>query len=109
MAQALSVSDLGAAGIRVVRLQYPDLHGICRGKDIPIGAFEHAAHEGIGFVEAIMTVDLRHNVIAGFEQGFPDIVARPDLSTLAALPTSVRLVLRRFDPSWTTRYLSSAW
>jgi len=73
MAQTLSVSELDAAGIRVVRLQYPDLHGICRGKDIPIGAFEHAADEGIGFVEAIMTVDLRHNVTAGFEQGFPDI------------------------------------
>jgi glutamine synthetase len=93
MAQALSVSDLDAAGIRVVRLQFPDLHGICRGKDIPVGAFEHAAHEGIGFVEAIMTVDLRHNVIAGFESGFPDIVARPDLSTLAALPWDPRVAV----------------
>ena len=33
-----------------------------------------------------MTVDLRHNVVAGFEQGFPDILARPDLTTLVALP-----------------------
>ena len=86
MAQTLSVSELDAAGIRVVRLQYPDLHGICRGKDIPIGAFAHAADEGIGFVEAIMTVDLRHNVISGFERGFPDFVARPDLATLVPLP-----------------------
>ena len=93
MAQTLSVSELDAAGIRVVRLQYPDLHGICRGKDIPIGAFAHAAEEGIGFVEAIMTVDLRHNVIAGFEQGFPDIVARPDLSTLVALPWDPRVAV----------------
>ena len=93
MAQTLSVSELDAAGIRVVRLQYPDLHGICRGKDIPVGAFEHAAEEGIGFVEAIMTVDLRHNVIAGFETGFPDIVARPDLATLAALPWDPRVAV----------------
>ena len=69
-----------------MRLQYADLHGICRGKDIPISAFPHAAEDGIGFVEAIMTVDLRHNVVAGFEQGFPDILARPDLDTLVPLP-----------------------
>ena len=62
MAQALSVSNLDSAGIRVVRLQYPDLHGICRGKDIPVEQFEHVVNEGVQFVEAIMTVDLRHNV-----------------------------------------------
>ena len=34
-----------------------------------------------------MTVDLRHNVVAGFKRGFPDfIAARPDTSTLAAVP-----------------------
>ena len=38
------------------------------------------------FVEAIMTVDLRHNVVAGFERGFPDLSARPDLCTLVRLP-----------------------
>ncbi|HLY50467.1 MAG TPA: glutamine synthetase family protein [Solirubrobacteraceae bacterium] len=80
------LSDLPDLGIRVVRLQYPDLHGICRGKDIPAGWFAHAAQDGIAFVEAIMTVDLRHNVVAGFEHGFPDIVARPDLDTLVRLP-----------------------
>ena len=86
MAQVLSVSNLDSAGIRVVRLQFPDLHGICRGKDVPVEAFEHAVTDGVNFVEAIMTVDLAHNIVSGFERGFPDFVARPDLSTLAALP-----------------------
>src|SRR5579862_2757700 len=86
MAQVLSVSNLEGAGIRVVRLQYPDLHGICRGKDLPVEVFEHAVSEGVNFVEAIMTVDLAHNVVSGFEVGFPDFRARPDLSTLVALP-----------------------
>ena len=71
------LAELAEVGVRAVRLQYADLHGICRGKDIPISAFPHASEEGIGFVAAIMTVDLRHNVVAGFEQGFPDILARP--------------------------------
>jgi glutamine synthetase len=83
---ALSPEDLKAAGISRVRLQYADLHGINRGKDIPIDAFPHVAEEGIGFVEAVMTVDLSHNVIAGFERGFPDLQAKPDLSTLVRLP-----------------------
>jgi glutamine synthetase len=81
-----NVADLSEIGIGVVRLQYADLHGICRGKDIPVSAFGHAVEEGIGFVEAIMTVDLRHNVVSGFERGFPDIIARPDVSTLRRLP-----------------------
>ncbi len=80
------LTELAEVGVRAVRLQYADLHGICRGKDIPISAFPHATEDGIGFVAAIMTVDLRHNVVAGFEQGFPDILGRPDLSTLVPLP-----------------------
>ena len=80
------LAKLSELGVRAVRLQYADLHGICRGKEIPIDTFPHAAHEGIGFVAAIMTVDLAHNVVAGFEQGFPDVLARPDLETLQALP-----------------------
>ena len=81
-----SLSELADVGVRAVRLQYADLHGICRGKLIPISAFPHVAEEGMGFVEAIMTVDLRHNVVAGFEHGFPDFLARPDLNTLVPLP-----------------------
>jgi glutamine synthetase len=73
-------------GVRAVRLQYADLHGICRGKEIPIASFPSAVSEGIGFVAAIMTVDLAHNVVAGFEQGFPDLLAVPDLDTLVVLP-----------------------
>ncbi|HKO28936.1 MAG TPA: glutamine synthetase family protein [Solirubrobacteraceae bacterium] len=80
------LSALSDVGVRAVRLQYADLHGICRGKDIPISAFPDAAEDGVAFVAAIMTVDLRHNVVAGFEEGFPDLLARPDLTTLVALP-----------------------
>ncbi|HLH65390.1 MAG TPA: glutamine synthetase family protein [Solirubrobacteraceae bacterium] len=80
------LAQLEADGVRAVRLQYADLHGICRGKDIPVAHFRHAAQEGVAFVAAIMTVDLRHHVVAGFEEGFPDLLARPDLSTLVRLP-----------------------
>ena len=81
-----SLSELGDIGLRAVRLQFADLHGICRGKEIPTAVFSDAAEEGFGFVAATMTVDLAHNVIAGFEEGFPDILGRPDLDTLVRVP-----------------------
>jgi glutamine synthetase len=81
-----SISQLEQDGVRVVRVSYPDLHGIARGKDIPIGAFPRIAHEGVAHCTAIMTTDLRHNVVAGPENGFRDLVARPDPSTLVRLP-----------------------
>lgn len=88
MTEALTgeIAQLHERGIRVVRLQYADLHGISRGKDIPTWVFRDAVEDGVGFVEAIMTVDLRHNVVGGFEKGFPDILAKPDVGTLVELP-----------------------
>ncbi len=73
-------------GVRTVRITYPDLHGISRGKDYPLSHVAHLTGEGGAFCEAIMTVDLRHNVVAGPEHGFQDILARPDLDTLVPVP-----------------------
>ena len=81
-----SLAELADVGVRAVRLQFADLHGVCRGKLIPISAFPRVAGEGLGFAEAIMTTDLRHHMVAGFERGFPDFRARPDLNTLVPLP-----------------------
>ncbi len=86
------LSELADVGVRFIRLQYTDLHGICRGKDIPISAFPHVSDAGIGFVAAIMTIDLHHNVVSGFEEGFPDLIARPDLNTLVPLPWQPEIV-----------------
>jgi len=81
-----TLSDLEKRGVRTVRVTYPDLHGISRGKDYPLSHMSHMVGEGGGFCEAIMTVDLRHNVVAGFEHGFQDILARPDMATLVPVP-----------------------
>jgi glutamine synthetase len=85
-ASADGLAQLQASGVRVVRVLYADLHGIARGKDVPVSVFAGAAEDGLNFCEAIMTVDLRHNVVSGFEHGFQDIVAVPDLSTLVRVP-----------------------
>src|SRR4029450_2264162 len=85
------VNALTDAGVRFGRVLYPDLHGIPRGKEIPIGELAEAVENGVYFVEAIMTVDLRHNVVAGFEHGFQDIVARAALGTLVQTPWEPRV------------------
>jgi len=73
-------------GVTTIRLSYPDLHGIARGKEYPASFFDHLEKDGAAHCEAIMTVDLNHNVVSGFEHGFQDILARPDAATLARIP-----------------------
>jgi glutamine synthetase len=72
-------------GARYLRIGYSDLHGVARGKDLPIAFADQAIH-GVGFCEAIMTTDLHHNVVAGFEHGFRDIAAIADLDTVVRVP-----------------------
>ena len=73
--------------MRIVRVTYPDLHGVLRGKDVPIGFFAaNVLEDGLGFCKAISTVDLQHNVVAGFEHGFRDIHVWPLPETLVRLP-----------------------
>lgn len=79
-------SNRGLEGVKTVRLQYADLYGVARGKDLPLAQLDDAAEECVHFVGAIMTTDLAHNVVAGPETGFEDIAARPDLSTLVRIP-----------------------
>jgi glutamine synthetase len=69
-----------------VRVLYPDLHGVARGKDVPVSEFEHVAEQGLCFCAAVMGTDLRHTPVVGGEAGYPDLIARPDLSTMLTLP-----------------------
>ncbi len=81
-----TIAELIDQGVTTVRISYPDLHGIARGKEYPASFFRHLVDDGAAHCEAIMTVDLRHNVVSGFEHGFQDILARPDASTLTRIP-----------------------
>jgi glutamine synthetase len=69
-----------------VRVLYPDLHGVARGKDVPISEFDHAIEKGLCFCAAVMGTDLRHTPVVGGEEGYPDLIARPDMSTMVTLP-----------------------
>jgi GMP synthase-like glutamine amidotransferase len=78
--------ELSDPSVTSVRVIYPDLHGVVRGKDVPIGEFDRALEHGLAFCAAVMGTDLRHTPVVGGEEGYPDLIAFPDLSTMTMVP-----------------------
>jgi glutamine synthetase len=79
-------ASAGDQPITSVRVLYPDLHGVARGKDVPIKQFDSVVESGLCFCAAVMGTDLRHTPVVGGEAGYPDFIARPDLGTMQTLP-----------------------
>lgn len=83
------VEELRARGIDVIRVSYPDLIGVDRGRDVLIDELSNVLGHGIAFCRAVYHTSPRGDVVAvqgGLESGLPDISAHPDLSTLTDLP-----------------------
>jgi glutamine synthetase len=80
-----TIDELSERGIDMLRILYPDLHGIARGKEVPLREYRHVAERGLAFCMAIMGTDLRHTPAVPHEV-YPDLLARPDLTTLRVLP-----------------------
>ncbi len=77
--------------IAKVKLGGLDVDGVLRGKYISLEKFFSAAESGFGFCDVIFGWDssdvLYDNVqITGWHTGYPDILARIDLSTFCVLP-----------------------
>lgn len=82
----VATRSLAGKGVRAVRLLYTDLHGVARGKDIPIGHFPDLCEEGVAFCAAVMGTDLHHTPVVGGEEGYVDLAVRPDVTTLRTVP-----------------------
>ncbi len=83
------VEDLRAKGIDVIRVSYPDLIGVDRGRDVLIDELASVMGHGIAFCRAVYHTSPMGDVVpvqGGIESGLPDISARPDLTTLTTLP-----------------------
>ncbi|MDH7568556.1 MAG: hypothetical protein QHJ73_03080, partial [Armatimonadota bacterium] len=74
--------------IRVVRVEWCDLHGVARGKRVQANHFLEKAQEGFSFSSACMEMDLRGQIPWLGDQRLPwgNLYARPDLSTLHRVP-----------------------
>jgi len=76
-------------GVDVVRVSYPDLIGVDRGRDVLMGELGAAVEHGLAFCRAIYHTSPRGDVVpvqGGLDAGLPDITVYPDLSTITPLP-----------------------
>ena len=78
-----ALTDTSVTSVRVL---YADLHGYARGKDVPISEFDRVSEHGLAFCAAIMGTDLRHTPVVGPDEGYPDLIARPDLASMVLVP-----------------------
>ena len=62
---AVSRDPADTEPITTVRVLYCDLHGVPRGKDVPVREFDEATEDGLAFCSAVMSTDLRHTVVLG--------------------------------------------
>src|SRR5215472_12634203 len=75
--------------VDVVRVSYPDLIGVDRGRDVLLSELPHAVAHGLAFCRAVYHTSPMGDVVpvqGGLDAGLPDIIVRPDLSTLTPLP-----------------------
>ena len=92
-----SLEDLQRAGMRVVRLSFSDLHGVCRSKDLPLEVF--ASTGGSDFVAAIFTLDLASHALDPPGSPFGKSAGYPDMRVVARMETLTRLPWEQ-DTAW---------
>lgn len=81
--------DLRDQGIDIVRLSWSDMIGVDRGRDVPVDELHAAAGHGLAFCRATFHTSPMGDVVpvqGGIEAGLPDVLVRPDFSTLMPLP-----------------------
>jgi glutamine synthetase len=81
--------QLREQGVDVVRVSYPDLIGVDRGRDVLLDELPAAVGHGLAFCRAVYHTSPMGDVVpvqGGLEAGLPDITVRPDLATLTPLP-----------------------
>ncbi len=79
-----------SSGIRYVRFELPDMHGISRSKTIPIDHAGDYAEHGLNMYGGASVLDTRSDVVGGTlyheERGYGDQLLFPDPSTAAVVP-----------------------
>ncbi len=84
------LQELHARGVDTVRVTYSDIHGVARGKDVPLDWFEVAISEGLAFCCANLVDGLALNLAnlpaRPAEPAYPDLRVLPLPETLAQLP-----------------------
>src|SRR5690349_22311967 len=95
--RSLQISEvcerLRADGVDVIRVSYPDLIGVDRGRDVLLEVLPGAMEHGLAFCRAVYHTSPMGDVVpveGGLEVGLPDITVFPDLATVTPLPWEPR-------------------
>jgi glutamine synthetase len=85
------VAALRKEGATKVKVACSDIDGILRGKYLHIDKFAAALDSGFGFCDVVFGWDSQdqcydNTQVTGWQHGFPDALARLDLSTLRRVP-----------------------
>jgi len=97
-------THFSAEGFDYVRFEQPDLHGMSRGKTVPVAHFRHYAEHGLNFLGGLLGLDAQGGVAGGTgyleERNFADSLIFPDLDTIAVVPWAERTARVLADPRW---------
>ncbi|RTZ98496.1 MAG: glutamine synthetase [Deltaproteobacteria bacterium] len=79
-----------AAKIDTLRVEFPDMFGISRGKFVPAGRLDEVVKEGINCAKPTFSLDLNYNIPEGTgtaeEVNYEDMTIIPDLDTFTVVP-----------------------
>jgi glutamine synthetase len=84
-----AAATLADQHIDVVRIAYPDIIGSERGRDLLVSRFARTAGGGLAFCRSVYATTPGGHVVdiaGGRDEGLPDVLAVPDLSTLRPVP-----------------------
>src|SRR5688572_6603408 len=91
-------------GIRFVRFEIPDMHGISRSKTIPIRHAGAYATTGLNMYGGTTVLDTRSDVVAGTlyneETGYGDQLLFPDPDSAAVVPWAPATARLICDAKW---------
>jgi glutamine synthetase len=99
---APQLEHLRQSGVETVILAGADTHGIMRGKRIPVGELARAVSDGVALCEVIWALPVEEAVPVQRPEGhkgwfprdgYPDMVAMPDLQTARVVPWHDRTAL----------------
>jgi glutamine synthetase len=102
------VASLREQGIETVIVAGGDTHGVMRGKRIPIDQLERVLHHGLPFCDVVWVMHVDESDLVarpdGYQgyfpterNGYPDMLAVPDVSTLRVVPWHERTALLLCD------------
>ncbi len=92
------------AGVKWIRFELPDMHGISRSKTIPVEHAESYAAKGLNMYGGASVLDTRSDVVPGTlyneEKSYADQLLTPDPATAAVVPWAEHTARFICDATW---------